>query len=96
MKGHLQLGTTKVIVVHRRVQRHAVMSDFEDARLPGVSVEHIDGPSGIFSGGEKDGPVSPASVIRAEAHIGSQDGASFSKQVLQILPTYSVRQVSNE
>lgn len=79
MKGHLQLGTTKVIIVHGRVQRHAVVSDFENARLPGVAVEHIYGSSGVFSGGEKDGPVSPASVVRAEAHVGSQYGASFSK-----------------
>lgn len=48
------------------------------------------GPRGILPAAHEDVSVPAAAIVWTEAHIGTQDCSSLSKQVLEILPTHTI------
>ena len=75
------------------VGREAVWADFEDASLPRVAVEHVDGPAGVLCGREEDGAIAARAVVGPEGDICAEDCARLAEEVLDILPTDAVGQL---
>ena len=74
----------------------AVRPDFERSRLPDVAVVEVDSLGCVDLRAHEDVTVAFAPVVEAEGDVGAEDGASLPKQILEILPAYSVRQLRRE
>lgn len=79
------------------VFRHeSVEANFEDSSLPCVPVEHIYCSACILCCSEKNSTITAAAIVGTERDICSQDSARFAEEILQVLPTNSVRELKGE
>jgi len=56
-------------------------------------MEHIDRSACILRGSEKNGTVASATIIWTERDISTQYSSSFPKEVFEVLPANSIREL---
>ena len=71
----------------------SVWSYFQSASLPGVSIEHVNCASCFLSCSQENGAVTTRSIIRSQGDISTKDCPCFAEEILEVLPSHSVRKL---
>ena len=71
----------------------SVKADLENASLPVITVEHIDGAPRVLGRCEKNSTIATRPVIGSERDVGAKDRSGAPEKILEVLPTYAVRKL---
>jgi len=73
--------------------RQAIRAYFERASLPCEPVEAVDCARSVLAAAHEHVAVSTTAIVGTEADIGAQHGSGLAEEVLEVLPSHTVREL---
>lgn len=58
--------------------------------MPGITVKHVNGTTGILRRGKENGTIAAGAIIWAEGDVCTKDGACATKEILEVLPADAI------